>query len=98
MQVLSNRNIRDWTDDPAGFLPVQGELKKMQLGDVEKEKMPEKRIGLWLTIGLVIVVFGIVNFGMRKNAEGLRILLFIFLGYLSGGKVWIWIVPESAEA
>ena len=56
------------------------ELKKMQLGDVEKEKMPEKRIGLWLTIGLVIVVFGIVNFGMRKNAEGLRILLFIFLG------------------
>lgn len=43
------------------------ELKKMQLGDVEKEKMPEKRIGLWLTIGLVIVVFGIVNFGMRKN-------------------------------
>lgn len=56
------------------------ELKKMQLGDVEKEKMPEKRIGLWLTIGLVIVVFGIVNFGMRKNAEGLWILLFIFLG------------------
>ncbi len=74
-----DRNIRDWTDDPAGFLPVQG-TKKMQLGDVEKEKMPEKRIGLWLTIGLVIVVFGIVNFGMRKNAEGLRILLFIFLG------------------
>ena len=74
-----DRNIRDWTDDPAGFLPVQG-TKKMRLGDVEKEKMPEKRIGLWLTIGLVIVVFGIVNFGMRKNAEGLRILLFIFLG------------------
>lgn len=74
-----DRNIWDWTDDPAGFLPVQG-TKKMQLGDVEKEKMPEKRIGLWLTIGLVIVVFGIVNFGMRKNAEGLRILLFIFLG------------------
>ena len=43
------------------------ELKKMQLGDVEKEKMPEKRIGLWLTIGQVIVVFGIVNFGMRKG-------------------------------
>lgn len=35
-----DRNIRDWTDDPAGFLPVQG-TKKMQLGDVEKEKMPE---------------------------------------------------------
>ena len=66
----------------------------MQLGDVEKEKMPEKRIGLWLTIGLVIVVFGIVNFGMRRVTD-----TFIYLpGHLSGGKVWIWIVPESAEA
>lgn len=56
------------------------ELKKLQMGDVEKEKMPEKRIGLWLVAGLVIVIFGIINFGMRKNAEGLRIILFIFLG------------------
>lgn len=70
----------------------------MQLGDVEKEKMPEKRIGLWLTIGLVIVVFGIVNFGMRKNAEGLRILLFILPGHLSGLKVWnLGLFPKSAK-
>ena len=56
------------------------ELKKNAAGRCGKGEDAGKRIGLWLTIGLVIVVFGIVNFGMRKNAEGLRILLFIFLG------------------
>lgn len=50
------------------------------MGDVEKEKMPEKRVVLWLVTGLVIVTAGVINFGMRKNAEGLRIILVIFLG------------------
>ena len=26
------------------------ELRKIQLGDVEKEKMPEKRVPLWLAV------------------------------------------------
>lgn len=56
------------------------ELKKFRLGDVEKEKMPEKGIAVFLTAGIVLIVIAMIRFGARKNAEGIMIILILLAG------------------
>ena len=56
------------------------ELRKIQLGDVEKEKMPEKRVPLWLAVGIILTLIALWQFGMRTKAEGIKIILLLFAG------------------
>lgn len=56
------------------------ELRKIQLGDVEKEKMPEKRVPLWLAVGIILTLIALWRFGMRTKAEGIKIILLLFAG------------------
>mgnify|MGYP006918634666 FL=1 len=56
------------------------ELRKIQLGDVEKEKMPEKRVPLWLAVGIILTLIVLWQFGMRTKAEGIKIILLLFAG------------------
>lgn len=92
-----DRNIRDWTDDPAGFLPVQGTKKNAagRCGKGEDAGKTDRSVAYnWPGH------CGIWNREFRNAEECRRVTdTFIYLpGHLSGGKVWIWIVPESAEA